>query len=98
MFARTSVKSFDQTFSKVCAGGGREALLAPAGAKAHNAVFLVLFLRLLAQKKNENGLITQSPEVIGVCEIPPQVGNFCTLKNPFFHKTHVYTEPAQNTP
>jgi hypothetical protein len=56
-------KSFDQTFSKVCAGRGREALVAPAGAKFPKRRFC-FFLRLLAQKEGRGfpHLISQQPK------------------------------------
>ncbi|MBO5756136.1 MAG: hypothetical protein J6S28_00420 [Clostridia bacterium] len=53
-FPRLNHKSFDQTFSKVCAGRGREALVAPAGAKPFHAVF-ASFCGFLHKKKG-NGL------------------------------------------
>jgi hypothetical protein len=40
MFAQTRKVSFDQTFLKVCAGGGREALLVLRRARNQSSAFL----------------------------------------------------------
>ena len=54
------MESFDRTFSKVRAGRGREALVAPAGAKLSWRPFFGSFFGLLLQRKTGDGLLNVS--------------------------------------
>jgi len=65
IFSVKSAKSFDQTFTKVCAGGGREALLASAEAKYSLRCFNLRSKYVLlcgcSVKKNGNDFLTKNP-------------------------------------